>query len=43
MENMQELLARKSWLTATMRMMDRNAHFDTEEVGCMLRHWSSWS
>lgn len=31
MENMQELLARKSWLTATMRMMDRNAHFDTEE------------
>lgn len=31
MESMQELLARKSWLTAAMRMMDRNARFDTEE------------
>lgn len=31
MEIIQELLARRSWLTSTMRMMDRNASFDTEE------------
>lgn len=31
MENMQELLARKNGLMAAMRMMDRNARFDTEE------------
>lgn len=31
MENMQELLARKNGLIAAMRMMDRNARFDTEE------------
>lgn len=31
MENIRELLARRSWLTSTMRMMDRNASFDTEE------------
>lgn len=31
METIQELLARRSWLTSTMRMLDRNASFDTEE------------
>lgn len=31
MEKMQELLARRNQLTAAVRMMDRNALFDTEE------------
>ncbi|WP_101807465.1 hypothetical protein [Paenibacillus pasadenensis] len=31
MENMQELLARKKGVVAAMQMMDRNAHFDSEE------------
>lgn len=31
MENMQELLARKNGLVTAMRMVDRNARFDTEE------------
>ncbi|MFD1135619.1 hypothetical protein [Paenibacillus urinalis] len=31
MEKMQELLASKRKLSSTMRMMDRNARFDTEE------------
>jgi hypothetical protein len=31
MENMQELMVRKNGLMAAMRMMDRNARFDTEE------------
>ncbi|OBZ17101.1 hypothetical protein [Bacillus sp. FJAT-26390] len=31
MEKMQELLTRKDQLTAAMRMMDRNASFETEE------------
>ena len=31
MENVQELLARRNQLMTAMRMMDRNALFDTEE------------
>ncbi|CAM3647216.1 MULTISPECIES: hypothetical protein [Paenibacillaceae] len=31
MENVQDLLARRNQLMAAMRMMDRNASFDTEE------------
>lgn len=31
MEKMQELLVRRNQLTAAVRMMDRNARFDTEE------------
>lgn len=31
MENVQELLARRNQLAATVQMMDQNARFDTEE------------
>lgn len=31
MEKMQELLASKRKLRSTIRMIDRNAHFDTED------------